>query len=90
MKGKKRGKAAVRRWVGTLMSIVGAGAAVFFVYVWRSGLWTTVDEAGNATGSGGIILLIIASLLLLVRGIDILVHKEDKPRKKFTIQLPEI
>ena len=90
MKETKRKKAVVRRWVGTIMSVVGAGAAAFFTYVWRSGLWNTVDEAGNSTGSGAAILLIVASILILVRGIDILIHKDEKNRKNFTINLPEI
>lgn len=90
MSKKKQGKAAVRRWVGILMCLVGAGATAFFVYVRAMGLGNIVDEAGNSAGGSGTSLLILASLLLLIRGVSVLVSKEKKPGKKFRINLPDI
>lgn len=90
MKKKKLSKAAVRRLVGIIMSVVGAGATAFFVYARIAGLGKIVDEAGNSTG-GSYTLLILASLLLLAKGIQVVLTKEKKnDRKKFRINLPDI
>ena len=91
MKNKKKGKSRLRFWVGLIMMIVGAGAGVFFAYVRSSGLWITIDEAGDAVGSGGITLLILASLLLFGQGLRIMLTRNAaKTQKKFRINLPEI
>ena len=90
MKKKKMGKTAARRLVGAIMSVVGAGDTVFFLYARSMGLGKIADEAGNVTGSSGYNLLILASLLLLARGVSVLVSKEKKPGKKFRINLPDI
>ena len=90
MSKKKHSKTAVRRCIGWIMSVVGAGATAFFCYVWSSDLWQTVDEAGNATSRIGYLLLAFASFLLMVRGIDVLIHRENKERKGFNIHIPEI
>ena len=91
MSKKKLGKAAVRRLVGIIMSLVGAGATAFFVYARAMGIGKIVDEAGNAAGSSSYTLLIFASLLLLAKGIQVMVTKEKKTeRKKFRINLPDI
>ena len=91
MKKKKLGKTAVRRLVGIIMSVVGAAAAAFFLYARAMGLGKIVDEAGNAAGGGNYALLILASLLLFAKGIQVVVTKEKKTgRKKFNISLPDI
>ena len=91
MSKKKQGTAAVRRWIGVIMCLVGAGATAFFVYARAMGLGTTMDEAGNVTGGSGSILLILASLLLLAKGIQVVLTKDKKTdRRKFRINLPDI
>ena len=91
MKKKKMGKSAARRLVGAIMSVVGAGATVFFLYARSMGLGKIADEAGNVTGGSGYNLLILVSFLLLAKGIQILVFKEKKTgRKKFNLNFPDI
>ena len=81
----------LRRWIGSIMCVIGFSSTIFFSYVKVSNLWNIVDEAGNATSQGGILILILGSLLLFAKGVQVLIHKDkSKNRKKFTFTIPDL
>ena len=91
MNNNKQKNLKLRRWIGTIMCVMGVCSAIFFTYVKFSKLWNTVDEAGNATGQSGALILVVASLLLLAKGIQVLLYKDNhKKKKKINFTLPDL